>query len=199
MCHWHKCRMATVCHTLCPLSVRSVLAGFVHTPLPGQRRQWSLDWLDWEIQGDWGWNKAKHPRRLDLARVQSWLCHPLYRSPMRPSLTEQTFQGKVVRKFKNRRNYVQGEKSPVSQCATGAVFEENVSGHSMVHEMETNHMNEKSGRRHKKKGWCLGWMATTNWVIPPWHLRTVNDGFVRCLGKEFSRRQSLYRVDSKWE
>lgn len=51
--------------------------------------------------GDWGWKKAKHPRRLDLARVQSWLCQPLYRSPMGPSLTEPKLQDKVVKKFKN--------------------------------------------------------------------------------------------------
>lgn len=92
----------TLCHTLRPLSMGSALAGFVHTPPPGQRRQWLLNWLDWRKQKtDVEKKKAKHPRRLDLARAQSWLCQPLYRSPMGPSLTEQKFQGKIVKKFKN--------------------------------------------------------------------------------------------------
>lgn len=76
-CHSHlratgtSVRWPTLCHTLCPLSMHSALAGFVHTPPPGQRRQWSLDSLDWETQETEVGKKAKHPKRLDLARVQS--------------------------------------------------------------------------------------------------------------------------------
>lgn len=52
-CHSHLCATGTsvgwptVCHTLRPLSMGSAL---VHTPPPGKRRQWSLDWLDWRKQ-----------------------------------------------------------------------------------------------------------------------------------------------------
>lgn len=49
-CYWHKCRMAHTMPYPCPLSMGSALAGFVHTPPPGQRRQWLLNWLDWRKQ-----------------------------------------------------------------------------------------------------------------------------------------------------
>lgn len=99
-CYWNKCRMA---HSMpYPSSIVHVLSTcWFCTYTPSRAEEAVVTGMTGlGITGDWGWKKAKHPRRLILTRIQSWLCQPLYRSPLGPSLTEPKLQDKVVKKFK---------------------------------------------------------------------------------------------------
>lgn len=54
----------------------------------------------------------------------------------------------------------------------------------MVHDMEMIAMNEKRKWRKAGKGGLVPVVDGNNeFISTPWHLRTVNDRFIRSLGK----------------